>query len=88
MSQPKQVRVVSADAPRAGQGLEPTAFFDEDGEPIEFGGGGSVAWGDVTGKPSTFAPATHEHAIADVTGLQTALDAITDRLDALEADTE
>lgn len=33
-----------------------------------------VAWGDVTGKPSTFAPADHEHAIADVTGLQSALD--------------
>jgi hypothetical protein len=38
------------------------------------GGGGSVAWVDVTGKPSTFPPSTHTHAIADVTGLQTALD--------------
>jgi hypothetical protein len=38
------------------------------------GGGGSVAWGDVTGKPSTFTPSAHTHAIADVTGLQTALD--------------
>lgn len=35
----------------------------------------SVAWGDVTGKPSTFAPSAHNHAIADVTGLQTALNA-------------
>lgn len=39
MSQPKQVRVVSVDARRAGQGMEPTAFFDEDGQPIEFGAG-------------------------------------------------
>lgn len=38
------------------------------------GGGGSPDWDDVTGKPSTFPPATHSHAIADVTGLQTALD--------------
>jgi hypothetical protein len=68
------------------------------------GGGGAVAWGDITGKPTTFAPASHStnhelagsdpinvtglpgvladpqepadhvHPIADVTGLQTALD--------------
>lgn len=38
------------------------------------GGGGSPDWDDVTGKPSTFPPETHSHAIADVTGLQTALD--------------
>lgn len=37
-------------------------------------GGGSVAWADITGKPSTFTPSTHTHVIADVTGLQTALD--------------
>lgn len=34
----------------------------------------SAAWGDVTGKPSTFPPADHDHAIGDVTGLQSALD--------------
>jgi hypothetical protein len=38
------------------------------------GGGGSVAWVDITGKPSTFPPSIHTHAIADVTGLQVALD--------------
>ena len=35
----------------------------------------AVPWSGVTGKPSTFAPSTHAHAITDVTGLQTALDA-------------
>lgn len=35
----------------------------------------SVPWTGVTGKPSTFAPSAHSHAITDVTGLQTALDA-------------
>jgi len=35
---------------------------------------GSVAWADITGKPSTFTPSAHTHIIADVTGLQTALD--------------
>ena len=35
---------------------------------------GSVAWGDVTGKPSTFTPSAHGHTIADTSGLQTALD--------------
>lgn len=27
-----------------------------------------VAWDDVTGKPTTFAPATHSHAYAEITG--------------------
>jgi len=35
----------------------------------------SVPWAGITGRPSTFAPATHSHAIAQVTGLQAALDA-------------
>lgn len=38
------------------------------------GVGGTVAWSDVTGKPSTFAPSAHAHPISDVTGLQAALD--------------
>lgn len=38
------------------------------------GGSGSVAWSGVTGKPSTFPPEAHTHLVADVTGLQGALD--------------
>lgn len=34
------------------------------------------AWTDVTGKPSTFTPAIHSHAIADVTNLQTTLNTL------------
>lgn len=34
----------------------------------------SHSWGQITGKPSTFAPSAHGHAIGDVTGLQGALD--------------
>ena len=61
-------------------------YFNPDGTPtvrgIEYfrkleqstGGGGAVAWADVTGKPSTFTPSAHTHVIADTTGLQTALD--------------
>lgn len=37
--------------------------------------GGDPAWDDITGKPSTFPPSAHTHTIANVTGLQTALDA-------------
>ncbi|MCC8352502.1 hypothetical protein [Bacillus sp. AF23] len=33
-----------------------------------------IKWADVTGKPSTFPPSSHTHTIANVTGLQTALD--------------
>ena len=36
-------------------------------------GGGSTDWADITNKPSTFTPSAHSHVIADVTGLQTAL---------------
>jgi hypothetical protein len=43
----------------------------EQGEP---GSGGSAAWEDITGKPSTFPPSSHTHAISDTTGLQSALD--------------
>jgi hypothetical protein len=32
------------------------------------------SWSEVTGKPSTFTPSAHSHAIAEVTGLQSALD--------------
>lgn len=39
------------------------------------GSGGSTAWVDITGKPSSYPPATHSHAVGDVSGLQSALDA-------------
>ena len=32
------------------------------------------AWNDISGKPATFTPSAHAHAISDVTGLQSALD--------------
>jgi hypothetical protein len=35
---------------------------------------GSIAYSGLTGIPSTFTPSAHSHAVADVTGLQTALD--------------
>lgn len=34
----------------------------------------TIAYGSLTGIPSTFAPSAHQHAVGDVTGLQTALD--------------
>lgn len=36
---------------------------------------GGVAWANVSGKPSEYTPATHSHAISDVTNLQTTLNA-------------
>ena len=50
----------------------------------EGGGDVDVAWGDVSGKPSTFPPATHTHDIADVTGLQAIITDLTDRIAVLE----
>jgi hypothetical protein len=37
------------------------------------GGGGSTAWDDLTGVPSTFPPSAHNHVQTDVTGLTAAL---------------
>lgn len=47
-----------------------------DGEPTwgPGGSGGVSSWTDLTDKPTTFPPATHTHSVANVTGLQTALD--------------
>jgi len=35
----------------------------------------AVPWAGVSGKPTSFTPATHSHPVSQVTGLQTALDA-------------
>jgi hypothetical protein len=48
--------------------------FDTGASWTAVGSVSSVSWGDITGKPTTFPPSAHGHAIADVTGLQTALD--------------
>ena len=42
--------------------------------------GGTVAWADVTEKPSTFTPSAHTHLSADITDLQGKLDAKQDTL--------
>lgn len=39
------------------------------------GGAITVTWSEIDGKPSTFPPSTHNHTIANVTSLQTSLDA-------------
>ena len=39
------------------------------------GPAGTTSWSGITDKPTTFTPSAHNHAIADVTGLQAALDA-------------
>ncbi|HLS01320.1 MAG TPA: hypothetical protein VK054_04960 [Beutenbergiaceae bacterium] len=35
---------------------------------------GDVPWGEVSGKPDAYPPSAHSHTIADVDGLQSALD--------------
>lgn len=39
------------------------------------GGGGEVSWENILNKPATFPPSTHNHTIAQVTGLQGELNA-------------
>lgn len=84
----KQFVVVPDGEVDSSQFLGEVILVDEAGEPWSPGGGDSspVAWGDVTGKPSTFAPATHTHTIADVTGLEARLAAAEAKIAALEGD--
>lgn len=42
----------------------------------------AVAWANVTGKPGTFTASAHTHPVAEVTGLQSALDALLSKTDA------
>lgn len=41
---------------------------------LELAPGGAADWSSLTGKPTAFPPLTHVHVIADVSGLQAALD--------------
>lgn len=56
----KQVKVITATTPVDGQDFEPTAFFDENGDPIDIGGGGEsgpVSFGDLTDVPAALTSA-------------------------------
>lgn len=50
--------------------------YDATGSETELGGGGGgeTTWDAITGKPESFTPSTHTHAIGDITSLQTTLD--------------
>lgn len=61
---------------------DPVHAFDADGTPSpgartaldrKADVGHTHAWADVTGKPSTFPPATHTHPASDITGLAAAV---------------
>ena len=55
--------------------VDESKLSSEDGyEPYTAGAATAVPWSGITGKPSTFTPSSHTHTIANVTGLQTALD--------------
>ena len=58
----------------AGDMLKSAYDADNDGKVDAAEVADSVPWAGVTGKPSTFAPAAHSHAISQVSGLQAAID--------------
>lgn len=57
-----------------GMGDMQTSTYDTDGDGV-VDAAETAPWSGITGKPASYPPNTHGHAIADVTGLQTALDA-------------
>lgn len=59
----------------AGDMAKTTYDSDNDGKVDAAETADAVPWGGVTGKPATFAPSAHAHAISDVTGLDAALNA-------------
>jgi hypothetical protein len=59
----------------AGDMARATYDTDNDGKVDAAEAADSAPWAGITGKPSSFTPATHSHPLSQVTGLQTALDA-------------
>lgn len=58
-----------------GDMLKSTYDADNDGKVDAAEVADAAPWAGITGKPTSFPPAAHSHAVSDVTGLQTALDA-------------
>ena len=63
-----------ADGNGTGDMLATTYDTNADGKVNSADSADSVPWSGVSGKPATFSPSAHAHAIADVTGLQASLD--------------
>ncbi|HMT13143.1 MAG TPA: hypothetical protein PKE19_00195 [Aestuariivirga sp.] len=61
----------------AGSGDMSMSTYDTDSDGV-VDAAETAPWSGITGKPSTYPPDTHSHAISDVPGLQTALDSKSD----------
>ncbi|WP_300581194.1 head decoration protein [Marivita sp.] len=59
----------------AGDMAKSTYDTDNDGKVDAAEVADAAPWAGITGKPTSFTPSSHSHSIAQVTGLQTALDA-------------
>jgi hypothetical protein len=59
----------------AGDMSKSTYDTDNDGKVDAAETADAVPWSGITGKPTSFTPSSHSHSIAQVTGLQTVLDA-------------
>lgn len=68
--------------------VDDTKLNSEDGY-VEYtaGAASTVPWSGITGKPSTFAPTAHSHTIANVSGLQDALNGKATSAQGAKADT-
>lgn len=68
--------------------VDDSKLNSEDGyEVYTAGSATSVPWSGVTGKPSTFTPSSHSHAISDVTNLQNTLNGKATSAQGAKADT-
>ncbi|WP_199228638.1 hypothetical protein, partial [Caulobacter sp. D4A] len=67
-------QAAKASAAGSAQAAATSAALAATFNPANFVGTAAFTWANLGGKPATFTPAAHAHAIADVTGLQAALD--------------
>lgn len=44
---------------------------------------GSIAWGNVTGKPSSFTPSSHSHSMSDISNLNTTINSLSSILNSI-----
>lgn len=85
-NKPDQSTPIKAeDLIRIEQGIADSEAVGADAAKVAADAAKTATWGQVSNKPSAFTPADHTHEIADVEGLQAALDALSERLDGLEA---
>ena len=74
---------LSAKADKNLSNVDNATFYDK-GIAAGLGAGNEVSWDSIKGKPETFPPSSHKHAISDVTDLQTTINTINNSIQTIQ----